>query len=217
MSKISKLTLPVRRAPKTKRRALGLVIAVLPLILISCDRESAELTALREENERLKKAIEETRGTSATPTGEGAETLPASDLDLSLAELWSQRFEDNQFRARQRLDQKQMRLTGLVESVSERSVTIFGSGTRFGSVSVLVQLDDAYIKQIVEGLGALQKGAPVTVQGRFLFDKMWLESAVFVDRGTGKRLVSKDLISIAGAEDQPPQVTTTQEEIGKNK
>jgi hypothetical protein len=125
------------------------------------------------------------------------------DLDLSIAELWTQRFEDNQFRAKQRLDRKQIRVTGMIESVFERSVTIFGTGTRFGSVSILVQLDENYAGQIAEGLAALQKGATITVQGRFVYDKMWLQDAAIVERQTGKRLSSKDLVGMAGEGTSP--------------
>ncbi len=173
------------------------------------------MQALRDENVRLRAALEETRTTSPSFNKE-AVAVPVSDLDFTIAELWSQRFEDNQFRARQRLDQKQLRVTGLVESVSERSVTLFGTGTRFGSVSVFVQLEEAYIKQIAEGLGSLKKGASVTVQGQFLFDKMWLEGAFFVDRETGKRLASKEVTDLSGLQKEDSQNAPAPGEVGKN-
>jgi hypothetical protein len=156
----------------------------------SCDRNSAQIRSLEEENARLRKALEEARGGGATAH---SPVQGHADLDLTLKELWSQRFEDNQFRAKQRLDQKQVRVTGQLESVSDRSVTLFDTRTTFGSVTLLAQFDDAYIKEISEGLASLQKGMQLTVQGRFLFDKMSIDGAIFVDRATGKQLDSRDL------------------------
>jgi hypothetical protein len=193
----------VCKSAKTKHWLL--VAASLTLLVGGCDRQSLQLSELREENQRLKKALEQARSTVSAPQEVEASLLSNVDLDLTIVELWSQRFEDNQFRAKQRLEQKQIRVTGLVESVSERSVTIYGSGTRFGSVSLVAQLDEAYIKQIAEGLASLRKGVSVTVQGRFLFDKMWLDSATFVDRVTGKRLASKDLAGVSAPEEPVPR------------
>ncbi len=174
-----------------------ITLALLVATVAGCDRNSAELAALREENERLRKALDQERNVLPPKSEENSAVVPKADLDLPIAELWAQRFEDNQFRSKQRLDQKQIRVTGRVESVFERSVTIFGTGTRFGSVSLLAQLDEAYIAQISDGLAALQKGTAVTIQGRFVYDKMWLQEAVLVDRETGKRLVSQDLMTLA--------------------
>lgn len=174
-----------------------LLSALLSCAFSACHRNSAELQALREENERLKKALLEARGETVTAEAGAKSTAPAeeADLDLSISELWTQRFGDTHFRAKQRLDQKQVRVTGMVESVTDRTVTLFGTGTRVGSVSLLVQLDEPYLKDIGEGLLELEKGALVTVQGRFVFDKMWLQDAGFVDRKTGKRLLSKELMA----------------------
>jgi acylphosphatase len=193
------------------------VIFFLWLAASGCNRESAQLSALREDNERLKKALEEAR--SGTPASQETDSgSPAqADLDLSIAELWSQRFQEIQYRAKQRLDKKLIRVTGFVENVSDRSVTIFGTGTRFGSVSLVAQLEESYIRQIETGLVSLKKGATVTVQGRFLFDKMWLENAVFVDRGTGKRLVSEDLATAADSESQAPPKTPAEDTTGNEK
>ena len=143
---------------------------------------------------------------AAVPACTEETTAPAqhADLDLTIAELWAQRFEDNQFRAKQRLDQKQIRVTGTLDSVSDRTVTLFGTGARFGSISLLAQLDDAYIKQVMEGLAALQKGLEVTVQGRFLCDKMWLQDAAIIDRKTGKRLAAKELMALSSSPSAAP-------------
>lgn len=171
-------------------------LCIFCALFSSCRPDADQIRALQDENARLKKALEEARGQVKT----GLPSAPAqADLNLTLKELWSQRFEDNQFRAKQRLDQKQLRVTGLLESVSDHSVTLFATGTPFGSVSLLAQLEDNYIKQISDGLANLEKGAQVTLQGRFLFDKMTLDGAVFVDRGTGKPLDSRELTSIPSA------------------
>lgn len=190
----------LRSAPRASKlgnsRRWFLLFAFVISVTAGCNRESAQLSALREENERLKRALEQARSSAPPLQAVDGGLAPKADLDLSIAELWSQRFEDTPFRAKQRLDQKLIRVTALVESVSDRNVTLSGTGTRFGSVNLLIQLDDAYIKQILDGLASLQKGAQVTVQGRFLFEKMWLDSAVFVDRKTGKLLLSKDLVDM---------------------
>jgi signal transduction protein with GAF and PtsI domain len=173
-------------------------------MLSGCNDESAELRDLRAENDRLKMALAQAQATAAG-MHDGSDT-PAADLDLAVADLWSQRFEDNQFRSKQRLDQKQIRVTGIVESVLERSVVIFGTGTRLGSVSMVAQLDDEYVAQVADGLAALHKGTEITLQGRFIYEKMGLQDAVIIDRQTGWRLTSKDLanftdpaaVSVAG-------------------
>ena len=169
----------------------------------SCDQNSAQLRSLQEENARLRKALEEARGVVST---DHSPVRGKADLDLTLKELWSQRFEEIQFRAKQRLDQKQVRVTGQVDSVSERSVTLFTTGTSFGLVTLAAQFDESYVNQVREGLASLQKGTPLTVQGRFLFDKMSIDGAVFVDRSTGRQLDSHDLTRLEPDSPQPAQV-----------
>ncbi len=175
------------------RCCLALLVGAA-LMVGGCNRDSAELNELRAENDRLKMALAQARA-AVVGMHDGNDT-PVADLDLSIADLWAQRFEDNQFRSKMRLDQKQIRVTGIVESVSERSVVIFGTGTRIGSVSLMAQLDEAYVTQVREGLAALQKGREITLQGRFVFEKMGLQDAAIIDRQTGWRLTSKDLANV---------------------
>lgn len=182
-------------AGSSRRWLMGMMLAAL--MAGGCSRESAELRELRAENDRLKTALLDAQRTAAG-LHDGSDT-PVAHLDLSIAELWSERFEDNQFRSRHRLDQKQIRVTGLVDKVSERGVSIFADGTRFGSVTLLAQLDEEYVRQAEEGLAALRKGTEITVQGRFIYDKMGLQEAAIVSRKTGWRLTAKDLAEVPGA------------------
>ena len=188
---------------RASRCGLAFVLAILFLPMAGCDRE--KIHALEAENAELRAelAIEHKKHSG----GENTSVAENVTLDLSLKDLWSQRFEDStEFRARQRLNQKEIRVTGLVQSVDEHSVTLFDTGARFGAVSLVAQVDDNFLTQNAEGLASLKKGATVTVQGRFAFDKMRLEGAVFVDRKSGKLLSSKDLISLSEVEGgEPPK------------
>jgi hypothetical protein len=182
--------------------------------LAGCDRQSARIRALEAENEQLKQALKAEHGESHDQATPRADTT--ADLDLSLTELWTQRFEDNQFRAKQRLDQKQIRVTGMIQAVSERSVTLFDTGARLGAISLDAQIDGSFLRQNMDGLASLQKGAKVTLQGRFLFDKMRLENAVFVERASGKLLSSKDLVAPEGAAADAAEPQTTSSSAPRN-
>jgi hypothetical protein len=188
---------------RVSRSGLALWLTISCLLMAGCDRE--KIQTLEAENAELRAELAITQ----KKLTEGANTSVAENvtLDLTLKDLWSQRFEDTtEFRARQRLSQKEIRVTGLVESVDERSVKLFDTGARYGAVSLVAQVDDNFLSQNAEGLAALKKGTLVTVQGRFAFDKMRLEGAVFVDRKTGKLLSSKDLVSLSGADGgEPPK------------
>jgi len=175
--------------------------SVVSLSLVGCNRDSEKVRALQAENERLSKAL---AAIQAGSVGAGRENLASdgkADLNLSITQLWKQRFEDdNPFRARQRLDQKRIRVTGDVSNISERTVTLSGTGTRLGSVNLHAQLDDAFLKQFMNALASLQKGMSVTIQGRFVFDKMTLEDAIFVDPISGKPLTSSDFAELSKSE-----------------
>ncbi len=128
-----------------------------------------------------------------------APTTP--ELDLTINELWTQRSEDNRYRAKQRLDAKLMRVTGSVEDISERSCSITGARSPIGPVNLTVNLSDSYAIKIQAGLVFVERGTQVSAQGRFSFDKMSLSDAVFVDRSTGRILLSDDLKELSRAGD----------------
>ena len=120
-------------------------------------------------------------------------------LELSLKELWSQRFdEENKFGAKRNLQQRILRITGNVDTVRDRSLALFGNTTRFGRMKMEVQLEESYASSVQDGLAALQRGMLVTVQGKFVYESMWLTEAVFVD-ASGKQLSSSDLAALAEA------------------
>jgi hypothetical protein len=174
----------------------GAAACLLMFSLSACDRSLARVRELEAENKRLKEAIEAMR---AKLTGEAIreERAPskAPDLKLSIDELWTQRFEDNRFRAKQRLDGKKIRISGQVDSVSSRSLTLFGKMTRFGNVSLMVQLDEQEAARVQDRLAQLESGAEVVVEGRFLFDRMWLVDAKFIDPDAAK---GGDAAAVAG-------------------
>lgn len=186
-----------------RKKSCVFVVPFLLLVLTGCDRSAARIQALEAENELLKADIESLRkklGEVNTPV-----TAKETNLDVTLKDLWKQRFEDNQFRAKQRLDRKEIRVTGTIDSITGRSVTLIDTSARLGAISLLAQLDDDFLKQNFETLASLQKGLELTVQGRFLFDKMWLENAIFVDRKTGKPLTNKDLTNLTGETEKPAE------------
>jgi hypothetical protein len=162
---------------------------------------------LEAENELLKVDIESLR----KKLGEANNPTAAKDanLDLSLRELGTQRFDDNKFRAKQRLDRKEIRVTGKLDVIRDRSILLFDNTAGLNPLTVQVQLDDDFLKQSAETMGALQPGMELTAQGRFLFDKMWLENAALVDRKTGKPLTIKDVANLPGAEEKPAEPVPT--------
>jgi hypothetical protein len=173
----------------------ALFVAIAFSGLISCERAPADYNALRAENHRLKAQLERLSHSSEQSSKRGAEMEKA--VELSIKDLWSQRFEDTRLRAKTNLDQKLLRVTGNIDSVHDRSVSLYGNATRFGRESLQVQLDDDYAANVQDGLAALTKGVPVTVQGRFVFESNWLTRAKFVDSKSGKQLSSSDLAELA--------------------
>ena len=161
----------------------------------ACDRQTAEIQRLTDENTRLKTELERLRNPSET--GSSAAPGATPDFDLTMAELWTQRFEDSDTRARKRLADKLVRVTGRIESVRDDKVSITGTSRSAGSVRMSARLNSAYANRVEVGLASLEKGAAVTVQGRLDFDRMALNDAQFVDRTTGKALLSEDLAALS--------------------
>lgn len=185
------------------RTLLVLALAILP----GCRRTEAEYQKLLEENLHLRGEVERL---SRLESGEKPEAKKGDNPDLTLAvvDLWSQRFDDNEFRAKQRLSNKIVRLSGAVESVAADAVAIGGVSKRFGNVRIAANLTNGYAIRIREGLAALERGTKVTVQGKFLYDRMALSEALFVDTATGRTLYSDDLLALAAGkpiDTLPPQ------------
>lgn len=168
----------------------ALAIFFVATLFSACGRSEKEYQKLVEENARLKAQLEKLAGSgdkaSATPSD-------APELNLSMAELWNKRFEDIDFRARKLLSDKTIRMSGQVESVTDDSVSIYGSSKRFGTIRMTIQLMPGYAVRIRNGLALLEKGATVFVQGKFAFDRMGIDDAVFVNPETDKTLYSDNL------------------------
>ena len=165
-------------------------------LLSACGRSEKEYQKLVEENARLKAQLERL----AVPSDKDPATpSDAPDLNLAMAELWDKRFEDiNDFRARKLLSNKTMRISGKVESVTDESISIYGSSKRFGTLRMAVKLMPGYAGKVRNGLALLEKGATVFVQGKFVYERMGIDDAVFVNPETGKTLYSENL-SAAGS------------------
>ena len=178
---------------KSSRSVIGCAaVCVAAISLCGCDQNAAELAALKADNAHLREELAQLRGKASG----GKETDPDSgkpDLTLTVGELWSQRFEDSEFRSKQRLSGKTMRVTGLVENVMGGSVALYGAGKTSRSVKMSVNLNSAYAAKIQVGLAELQKGITVTVQGKFAYERMGLDESVFVDKGTGKTLSDAEI------------------------
>lgn len=170
----------------------------LLFILGGCDRNASEVSTLRAENDRLRAELAQLR---RKPGGaKESESQPGKpDMILGINELWTQRFEDNEFRAKQRLTDKIIRVTGLVDGVSGGTISLFGAGKSGRSVRMGVRLDPAYADRIQGGLASLEKGSSVTVQGKFAFERMGLEESTFVDKATGKTLSPEEMLALAQA------------------
>lgn len=154
--------------------------------MTACDRSAARVRKLEHENERLRAELRELKeGSPARPDKLGhSEPAPdRADLDVTIDELWAQRFEDNKFRAKQRLDGKRIRVTGAVSGVSAGSFSLLGRNTRFGTVEMKVQMADRQSPELHRRMAELETGTEVTVEGNFLFDRMWLVEAAFVNTG----------------------------------
>ena len=172
--------------------------AVLVFTLPGCDRSAAQIAVLKAENERLKAELAQLR---PKPNGskEGENQPGKADLILDISELWSQRFEDNEFRAKQRLSGKTIRVTGLVDGVNGQTISMFGVGKVSRSVRMSANLESTHAAKIQEGLASLEKGATVTVQGKFAFDRMGLDDSTFADKETGRTLTPAEILTLAQA------------------
>jgi hypothetical protein len=172
-----------------------LALGAAGLALTSCGRSEADYQKLLEENEELKAEIAKLTAANATKGGADG-TVPAqgADVDVNIDELWAERFDDNEFRSRQRLADKVIRVTGKVDSLSENSLTLLGTATRFGNIRMRVNLKKDYAAHVGTELASLEVGSVVTVQGTFQFDRIWLTDAVFVDERSGEVLLGQKSI-----------------------
>ena len=182
------------------RAARALLLLVALAALPACRRSEAEYQRLVSENQHLKREIErlmhrDTDEKAGVKSGEPGKEAP--DLTLTIVDLWSQRFDDNGFRARQRLANKTIRITGSVQGVAAESFGLAGVSKRFGNVRLGVNLVSGYAVRIRDGIAALDQGTVVTVQGKFIYERMALSDALFVDGTTGQVLYSDDLLSLA--------------------
>jgi len=184
---------------KPARVPRALLAATLLLALPGCRRTEAEYQKLAGENAYLRTEIERlTQRQAAEKTQEKEGVSPGKpDLNVTLVDLWSQRFDDNEFRARQRLSGKLIRLTGAVDGVAADSISIAGESKRFGGVHMTVNLAAGYALRIRDGLAALERRSVVTVQGKFNYERMILTEAVFVDQAGGRTLYADDLLALS--------------------
>ena len=173
-------------------------VAAFIFTLPGCDRSAPQVAALKAENEKLKAELAQLKP-KPNGTKEGASQPGKADLVLDINELWSQRFEDNEFRAKQRLSGKTIRVTGLVEGVNGHTISVFGAGKVSRSVRLSVSLESTHATKMQEGLASLETGAPVTVQGKFAFDRMGLDDSLFVDKATGRTLSADEVLALAQA------------------
>ena len=178
---------------KSFRSVTGCVAACIAAIsLCACDPHEAEIAALKADNAHLREELAQLKGKSGGGKEPGTES-GKPDLILAITELWSQRFEDSEFRSKQRLSGKMIRVTGLVDNVTGGSVALYGTGKTSRSVKMSVNLNSAYAAKIQVGLAELQKGITVTVQGKFTYERMGLDESVFVDKDTGKTLSDAEI------------------------
>jgi hypothetical protein len=175
-----------------------LALGVIGLAFTSCGRSEAEYQKILAENQRLKAELATLTppASQTVAAGEAPSPAPEPDLDVTIDELWAQRFDDNEFRSRQRLAGKTIRVAGLVDSVSDDSILLLGTTERFGNVRMKVNLNSTYLGRTRAGIASLEGGLPVTVQGTFLYDRTWLTDAVVVDRNTGQTLSSSEILSL---------------------
>jgi hypothetical protein len=179
--------------------------AILALAALSgCGRSEAEYQKVLVENQQLKAELEKSSRLGGGKGASEAGARPdAPDLDLAINELLAQRFDDTDFRARNRLADKIIRVTGSVESVLATSVILYGNSKRFGTARMTINLNGPYAVRVKAGLVSLEKGAAVTVQGKFVFDRLWLNDAVFVDKA-GRTLFSDELSALVPPPDAAP-------------
>ncbi len=180
-----------------KRHAISLVVIASFALLPGCGRRESDFQKLLHENEQLKAELEKLRQSNPGAKAGKGETAAPADLDVEINALWTQRFDDNEFRSRQRLADKALRVTGAVDSVTESSISLIGDSKRFGSVRMTVNFNPAYASKSRAGLTSLERGLEVTVQGKFVYERTSLTDAVFVDRKTGKVLSSAEISALA--------------------
>ncbi len=188
--------MPIFPPPRAARALLAiLLITTLP----ACRRTEAEYQKLVDENAYLRAEIERLNRRGAEEKAEEKDgAAPGTpDLVATIVDLWSQRFDDNEFRSRQRLSGKLIRVTGAVDAVAADSIGVAGVSKRFGNVRITVHLADNYALRIRDGLAALERGSAVTVQGKFNYERMILTDSVFVDQVGGRTLYSDDLLSLS--------------------
>jgi hypothetical protein len=164
-------------------------------LLSGCGHSEKEYQKLVEENARLKAQVERLMGSSSKESRTPADT---PDLILSMSELWEKRFDDSDFRAKNLLADKTMRISGKVESVTDDAVSIYSASKRFGTIRMGIKLMPGYAVRVRTGLALLEKGATVTVQGKFVYDSMGIDDAVFVNPESGKTLYSDNLAVTQG-------------------
>lgn len=182
------------------RPTLCAAIALAWLVVGSaCRRTEAEYQKLVSENAYLRAEVERLsrRGLEEKAEEKEGHTVGKPDLEATIVDLWGQRFDDNEFRARQRLSGKMIRLTGSVDGVSAESVTLAGESKRFGNVRITAYLSPGYAARIRDGLAALERGTVATVQGKLTYERMILIDAMFVEQVSGRTLYSDDLLALA--------------------
>lgn len=180
--------------PEARRFVVRIVVVLaLASMLGGCNRNAAEFASLKADNERLRTEIANLRRKSSGASDSTA-TPGKPDGIFEIEDLWSQRFEDNSFRTRQRLADKTLRVTGQLDGVTSESVSISGLG-KSRNAEVRANLDKSYAAHIQSGLGALENGVTITVQGKFIYDRMELNEAKIVDKATGTPLMTEQLES----------------------
>ena len=170
--------------------------AILLFALPGCERRTPEEAALKAENEKLKAKLAQPRGTPGGAKEAGSHPGKA-DLVLDINELWNQRFGDNDFRAKQRLSGKTIRVTGLFDGVSRETVSLYGSAKISLNVRLNAHLENTHASKLQDALASFEKGAAVTLQGKFAFDRMGLDDAIFVNKATGATLTPAEVLALA--------------------
>ena len=180
------------------RSAIGFSAACVAAVSLSgCDQHAAEIAILKADNEHLRAELAQLRSKANGKDPEADNGKP--DLTLSINDLWTQRFSDSVFRSKQRLSGKLIRVTGYLDNVSADSVALYGIGKSSRGVRMNVNLNGAYAAKIAEGLGELQKGTELTMQGKFAYERMVLDDSVFVNKETGKTLTDPEIRALAEA------------------
>ena len=175
----------------------ALFFAASAAVLTGCGPKEPDYQKVLQENERLRAELAK-GGKETAPSGKKAGAIVAvPDLDVDINTLWTQRFDDNEFRSRQRLSGKTIRVTGAVDSVSDGSLSLLGNSKRFGSVRMTVNFTPVYAARSRKGLASLERGLPVTVQGSFIYERTCLSDAVIVDRKSGRELSSDEIAESA--------------------